>query len=116
MKTLILSALLVSSSAFAGMNCVGTTIEFKDDGTAVTTSTELKKIEGDKDYSVYFGESENFKFYADHDEEAKIISLEILDKKDTLVLTNPRMAVARFSVSIGGYWKDFFASLACSPK
>ena len=117
MKTLLILAFAFSTtSSFAAMNCTGTTVIFNDDGTATTTVTELKKIEGDKRYTVYFGESEVFKFYADHDIDAKVMSLEILDKKDTIVLTNPRMAVARFSISIGGYWKNYFASLVCSTK
>lgn len=117
MKTLITLALaMLTTTTFASINCVGTTIAFEDNGMAVSTNTELKKIEGDTEYSVYYGESEVFKFYADHDEKAKLISLEVLDKQDTLVVTNPRMRVARFSVSVGGYWKEFFTSLACGPK
>ncbi len=117
MKALFIIALsLLTTSAFAGMDCVGTTIVFHDDGRATSTQTELKKIEGDKDYSVYFGESDVFRFYADHDEEAKMISLEVLDKQDTLIVTNPKIPVARFSVSVGGYWKNYFTSLSCGPR
>lgn len=117
MKTLITLALaMLTTTTFAGINCVGTTIIFEENGMAVSTSTELKKIQGDAEYSVYYGESEVFKFYADHDERAKVISLEVLDKQDNLVITNPRVRVARFSVSVGGYWKEYFTSLACGPK
>lgn len=117
MKALIIFAfVLLSTPTFAGMNCTGTTTIFNDDGSVDTTLTDLKKIEGDKEYSVYYGESDVFKFYADHDEENKVISLEVLDKQDTLIVTNPRIQIARFNVSIGGYWKSFFTSLNCSPK
>lgn len=108
---------LMTSATFAkNMECVGTTVVFDDNGAAKSTETLLKKAENDKGYTYYFGESQVFKFYADHNDSEKYISLEILDKKDIVVVSNPRMAVAKFNVSIGGYWKTYFASLNCSPK
>lgn len=99
--------------AFAGMKCVGTTIVFDDNGRADSTEVILEKVNGQKNDAVYYGESEVFKFWADHQKET--ISLEILDKKDVIVLSKPNMPVARFNVSIGGYWKTYFASLNCTP-
>lgn len=114
MKTIILASLLTfTTSAFAGMKCVGTTVIFDTDGTARSTETPLVKVSGEKNTAVYFGESEIFKFWADRKDDS--ISLEILDKRDVIVLNNPSMQVARFNVSIGGYWKTYFASLNCSP-
>ncbi len=117
MKSMLVLALgLMTSSAFAvNMDCVGTTVIFDNQGNATSTETILQKVENDKGYAYYYGESSVFKFYADHNVSEKYISLEILDKKDTIVINNPRMAVARFNVSIGGYWKTFFTSLNCTP-
>lgn len=112
-KLLVLCLGFLATSAFAGMNCVGTTVIFNNDGSARSIETQLKKVEGEKNNAVYFGESEVFRFWADHQEDT--ISLEILDKKDFIVLNNPKMPVARFNVSIGGYWKTYFASLNCTP-
>lgn len=106
---------LATQVAFAGMNCVGTTVVFNEDGTGSTTEVELKRMNDEKDLVHYFGQSKVFKFWADHDVSAKTISLEILDMRETVVLSNPRMQVAKFNVSIGGYWKTYFASLNCSP-
>lgn len=114
MKTTIFLLLaLFSFSAVAGMKCVGTTIIFHDDGTAQSTDVELKRIEGEKNDAVYYGESDVFRFWADHHEQT--ISLEILDKHNVIVINNPKMPVARFNVSIGGYWKNYFTSLNCTP-
>lgn len=108
---------LMTSSAFAmNMECTGVTVIFDNDGNATSSETILQKVENDKGYAYYYGESTVFKFYADHNVSEKYISLEILDKTDTIVINNPRMAVARFNVSIGGYWKTYFTSLNCTPK
>ncbi len=116
MKLMLVLALgLMAGSAFAKMECVGTTVIFHNDGSSESNETILQKVENDKGYAYYYGESTVFKFYADHNVSEKYISLEILDKKDTIVINNPRMAVARFNVSIGGYWKTYFASLNCTP-
>ncbi len=114
--TLVLVLGLMTLSAFAvNMECIGTTVTFRDDGTAVSTETLLQKVQNDKGYAYYYAESSVFKFYADHEVKEKFISLEILDKKDSIVISNPRMAVAKFNVSIGGYWKNYFTSLNCTP-
>lgn len=114
MKTSIILLLsLFSFSALAGMKCVGTTVIFHDDGNAESIDVPLEKIEGEKNFAVYYGESSVFKFWAEHD--GDVIVLEILDKKDVLVVNNPKMLVARFNVSIASYWKTYFASLNCTP-
>lgn len=111
----LLIAGILSSGAFASsMKCVGSTIAFLEDGSSKVVETVLKRVEGDGPFSVYYGESDIFKFWADHSE--NVISLEILDMKDTIVVNNPKMPVARFNVSIGSYWKEYFASLNCTPQ
>lgn len=113
-KLLFITLVAISSSSFAGMKCVGTTVIFNTDGSARSYETPLTRVEGERNNAVYFAESEVFRFWADHKEDT--ISLEILDKKDFIVLNNPTMPVARFNVSIGGYWKTYFASLNCTPS
>ncbi len=116
MKLILVLVLgFATQAAFAGMKCVGTTVVFHENGTGTTTEVELMRMNDEKDLVHYFAQSKVFKFWADHDVEAKTISLEILDMRETIVINNPRMQVAKFNVSIGGYWKTYFASLNCTP-
>lgn len=116
MKLMFVLALgLFASSAFAAMECVGTTVVFDTDGRAETTETVLQPAEDEKGYVYYYGESSVFKFYADHNVSEKFISLTILNKKNVIIINNPRMAVAKFNVSIAGYWRNNFTSLNCTP-
>ncbi len=116
MKLLLVLVLGFSAqAAFAGMKCIGTTVVFNNDGTGTTTEVELQAVSEDKAIVHYYAQSKVFKFWADHDVDAKTISLEILDMRETIVINNPRMEVAKFNVSIGGYYKTFFTSLNCTP-
>ncbi len=112
--TVLITSQLTLASAVTGMNCLGTSITFHDDGD-IAEDTQLMKVEGNKHYSLYAGESKIFKFYVDHRIEKKTVSLTITDKKNELVLSKSNMTVARFNVSIGGYWLNHFTSLKCSP-
>lgn len=113
MKTLLIAPLFFSLSASAAVRCLGTTINFFDDGTSTSEETPLVRVSGQKNHAEYFGESAEFEFWAKQNGER--IHLLITDKSGVVVVDRQNAPLARFNVSVAGYRGDTYGSLKCTP-